>query len=171
MKSILLTFTRRTFSLFVIIAILFSSCKKNSANTNNGTFTLTTSSGKKYVTTYVNVPIPTVNGTFSLQYNKPSTGNNLYQWQFFILIDNNNDADLSVWMPTKIQNGVLYTTNTSLDRTVDLGCFFDNSNLPISTSDVTFSSSDYPGHVKGVAKGYASNGTLLCTGEFDFNAQ
>ena len=79
----------RTIASLLSLVIFFSfSCKKASNSTaDSGTFTVTTTAGTTYTTKYVNTPIPTTNGTFSLQYQ--TFGTTASKWMFFILIDNN----------------------------------------------------------------------------------
>jgi len=159
----------RTIASLLSLVIFFSfSCKKASNSTADaGTFSITTTAGTTYTTKYVNTPIPTTNGTFSLQYQTSgTTGSN---WMFFILIDNNNDLGLDIEIPTTIVNGTTYTTTAT--RTVDLYGSLNNSEINVSKTEVIFEKSTYPGQIKGTLKGYKANNVLFCTGQFDFIAK
>jgi hypothetical protein len=94
----------------LLLATLISSCEKSEepAKSSNGTFSFTKTNGKTYTTTYVDTPIPSKNGNFSLQFKKFGTTGS--KWLFFVLIDNKNDLGLDIEIPTTISNGKTYTS-------------------------------------------------------------
>ena len=155
-------------SLFTLLIFFSFSCKKSSNSTaDSGTFSITTTAGTTYSTKYVNIPVPTANGTFSLQYQTYATTGT--KWMFFILIDNNNDMGLDIIIPTAIVNGTTYTSTST--RTVDLYGSLNNSSINLTKTEVIFEKSTYPGQIKGTLKGYKANNVLYCTGQFDFIAK
>lgn len=157
---------------FLFMTSLLISCNKSETVSNAGNFTITSTAGKVYTTTYVNLPIPSQNGTFGFQYNKNISGTlTLYSYLFSVLIDNSNDSFLDLSFPSLPQVGITYTSNSALNRIVSFGVHLSNSNLAISKSDLVFTSFSYLGYIAGTVKGYNSQGALLVTANFDFIAQ
>jgi hypothetical protein len=159
-----------------LLAILNPGCKKSedTAKSSNGTFSFTKTNGKTYTTTYVDTPIPSKNGTFSLQYKKDGTTGS--KWLFFVLIDNKNDLGLTIEIPTTISNGKTYTTiaqkfGSGISPTVvSFYGMLDNDDLTkidVKTN-LVFEKSTYPGQIVATFKSYSSNNTLIGNGKFDF---
>ena len=160
-----------------LLSTLNSGCKKpeDAALSSNGTFSFTKTGGKTYTTKYVNIPIPTSNGTFSLQYKK--VGTNGSDWKFFVLIDNKNDLGLDLQIPKTIINGTTYTTiNQKFDSgisptIVSFYGYLDNEDftkLDLKTN-LIFEKSTYPGQIIGSFTVYNnSNKAIMGSGKFNF---
>lgn len=160
----------KNFSIYILlITLIICSCSKDEELSKNNYFKITTSDGKTFTTSYVNIPIPTDNGTFSCQYNKPG------RISFWILIDNNNDGYLDISLPSVPELNTVYKTSGSWESSsstrVDFGLSLNNTDIDPNgecTSEVVFTSFTYPGLVQGTIKLLKSNGTIVSTGEFNF---
>lgn len=149
--------------VFNVILILYG-CSKDDLSSSDY-FKITTAKGKTYTTSYVSKPIPTENGTFSCQYNKPG------RIMFWALIDNNNDVEIDISLPTVPVLNKVYKTNYSLDQEVYFGIWLDNDDVDPNgecTSQVVFSSFTYPGLIQGTIKLSKPDGSILVSGEFNF---
>lgn len=151
-----------------LLATLISGCKKSedTSKSSNGTFSFTKTNGKTYTTTYVDTPIPSKNGTFSLQYKKVGTTGS--KWLFFVLIDNKNDLGLTIEIPTTISNGTTYKNTSTTD--VSFYGMLDNDDLTkidVKTN-LVFEKSTYPGQIVGTFTAYYPNNTIIGSGKFNF---
>lgn len=168
MKSLFI----KTFSfplLCILLVGFFTFSCRNAEDEQAGAFSFTKTNGKTYTTSYVDIPIPVKNGTFSLQYlNKGGGGS---KWMFFVLVDNNNDLGLDIEIPTAIVNGTVYSSSSNLGREVSFYGMLDNVSLDVYRTTVVFEKSIYPGQVAGTFSAYGANNSLLGTGKFDFVAQ
>jgi len=140
-------------SLFVTI-----SCKKSELSALNGTFTVSKAGGGTWTTTYVNTPIPTQNGNFSLQYNK-RTSSEIYM--FFVLIDNQNDCGLDITTSGPVVPGKIYSQASFYGS-------FSNVSVNVNRTEVVFTNASYPGKISGTFKAYNASGAVTYSGEFNF---
>jgi hypothetical protein len=151
-----------------ITIIILNGCSK-SDSTKTGTFSFTKINGKTYTAKYVNTPLPTKNGTFSLQYIKSSETR--ISWLFWVLIDNNNHLGLDI-IGRPVVNGNTYVTSPVFGREVTFYAFLDNQDLSTNGKpSVVFEKSTYPGQIIGTFSVYNPDNTLLGTGKFDFQAE
>ncbi|GAP68711.1 hypothetical protein BA6E_104159 [Bacteroidales bacterium 6E] len=154
-------------SIAILLLILISSCHKDELSNDNNFFKITTSDSKIFRTEYVNQPVPTQNGTFSMQYNKPSLDNKLHKYFFLILIDNGSDAYLLFQNKELPIPGVKYTHINS--DYLDFGLTISSQELQTWRTELNFERIDeYPGRIIGVLKSFDSKNNLICTGEFNF---
>jgi hypothetical protein len=163
-------------TVIFLLAILISGCEmsEDTAKSSNGTFSFTKTNGKTYTTTYVGTPIPSKNGTFSLQYKKDGTTGS--RWLFFVLIDNKNDLGLNIEIPTTISNGKTYTSisqNFSSGISPTIVSFYgklDNESFTLidTKTNLVFEKSTYPGQIVGTFTTYYPNNTILGSGKFNF---
>lgn len=157
------------FTITSLAIMLFIGCSKKSDNSKTGTFSFTKVNGKTYTAQYVNTPLPTKNGTFSLQYIKSSETR--ISWLFWVLIDNNNHLGLDI-IGRPVVNGNTYVTSPVFGREVTFYAFLDNQDLSTNGKpSVVFEKSTYPGQIIGTFSVYNPDNTLLGTGKFDFQAE
>jgi c-di-AMP phosphodiesterase-like protein len=149
----------KNFITLCLFAFILTSC--TNFVSSRDTFTLTTSDGKKEITNYVKTPSPTKTETFSLQYTEES---DCFRWDFLVFVDNNNTANLDVFLPSKPQIGVIYSSD---NYDIVFKSRQNRKDLNIASSVVTFLKSKHPNHISGIAKGYDSKGALVLTGNFD----
>lgn len=163
-----------------VLSTLISGCRKpeDAALSSNGTFSFTKASGKTYTTKYVNIPIPTSLGTFSLQYKKVGTFGS--DWNFLALFDNNNDFGLTFQIPKIIINGTTYTT---IGQKIDSGIsptivsfygYLDKEDFTLldTKTNLIFEKSTYPGPIIGSFTVYNNkNKALIGSGKFNFVAK
>ena len=158
--------------LFMSILTLFvSGCSSDSDYPSDNYFQITASNGKVYRTNYVNIPLPNKNGTFSLQYSKPSQFNNNHKLLFLILIDNNNDGYLDVEIPSLPITNKVYKTSSISGQYISYGLSLDNKDsCSDCRSEIIFTEFNYPGLISGTVKNYSPTGKIIDSGEFNFTS-
>lgn len=152
----------------LLLILVVSGCSKDNDPSTSDYFNITTTGGKTISTTYVTIPIPTKNGTFSLQYNKPG------RIMFWVLGDSNNNSDIDISLPTVPVLNKLYKSSSSLNQEVYFGVYLDNNDVDSKgecSSEVVFTSFTYPGLIQGSIKLVKPNGTVVSTGEFNFTSK
>lgn len=146
-----------------LMVVLFG-CSKDELS-GDGYFNITTTGKKTISTTYVTEPIPTKNGTFSFQYNKPG------RIMFWVLGDSNNNSDVDISLPTEPIIDKVYKTNYINDQEIYFGVYIDNEDVDLNgecLGEVVFTSFTHPGLIQGTVKLVKRDGTVLSTGEFNF---
>jgi hypothetical protein len=162
----------RPLFFLIIIPIILLSCKSNDSITPLATsnyFNITTTGAKGISATYVTIPIPTKNGTFSLQYNKPAG-----RIMFWVLGDSNNNSEIDISLPTIPVLNKIYKSNSLLKQNVTFIVFLDNKDMDPKgecTGEVVFTSFTHPGLIKGTIKLVKPTGVVLSTGEFNFTSK
>lgn len=159
--------------LGLISVFLILSCSNDDIESGIGKFNINID-GKTLSAKYVNIPIPTQNGTFSMQYSK-SSDTFKHKFYFFILFDNQNEAYLDIYTKDFPLTNTLYTS-TQTGNYVDFLLILDNYDFDASRYVVSFSKFSYPGQIAGTLKVYKRNpsnigDTLVLTGDFDFVAE
>jgi hypothetical protein len=156
---------------FVFIPIILLSCKSDESITPANTsdyFNITTTGSKGISASYVTIPIPTKNGTFSLQYNKPG------RVMFWVLGDSNNNSEIDISLPTVPVLNKIYKSNSSLKQNVTFIVYLDNKDIDSKgecSGEVVFTSFTHPGLIKGSIKLVKPTGVVLSTGEFNFTSK
>lgn len=155
-----------------ILSVFVSGCSSDTDFPSFDYFQITASNGNTYKTNYVNIPLPTKNGTFSLQYNKPTQFNKNHNLLFLILIDNNNDGYLDIDLPSLPIINKTYKTSSKSGQNISYGLFIENKDsCSDCNSEIIFTSFNYPGLIVGSVKNYSPTGKLIDSGEFNFTSK